>query len=212
MTTIQDIANDLKNGDAALRAKAAKALADVGDAGGDVFPHLDVLINALSDVELVVRKEVVWAVYTCALQGKNIEKAIPALKKAIADPQTRGNALIGYALHLLNKGKSAEVEKMLKEDDRFSQFAAAYAITDHAFVKQDATLFKKMLGNLRPGLQDTVLQEGVAGSVIAFINRKKDTNFLANALLDVMDEQADDLKKAPLQGIMMKVQQALSQR
>jgi HEAT repeat protein len=193
-----------------LRFAACSTLILASEREQDISAALPALAAAMADASERVRKEALWAVYTVAWQGRPVEPALAALERAAAAPPTRGNATVALTLRDLHQGRVGEAEARLDAPDPTVNFGAAYAITDFAARKQDRALLERLLHKLPFGLTNPSLGDGVAGSLLAAIQRKDArSKFVQTTLQGLVDANPDPLRQAVLLGVVQRVNERL---
>ncbi|MBN1485282.1 MAG: HEAT repeat domain-containing protein [Chloroflexia bacterium] len=205
---IPALARTLADAHPNIRQQAAYTLVSISEHGGDIAPALPALAQALGDESEGVRKEAVWALYCLAYVGADLAPAVAALEGAMADPSrsVRGNGAIALCLHYLRSGQESKAQELLAADDGNLIFGAAWAHVDFYRQAQDKAGLQALYKQVRPGLLDLGLSNGIAGALSWARDRGEDISFALAALQELLAQAQDDaLAQAPLYGILMKL-------
>lgn len=204
------LASLLADADASVRHAAAAALIDAVEKGTDIAAALPALAGALADPELPVRKEAIWACAMLARRGTALGPARAPLEACAADDVTRGNASIGLFFDDLRAGDRGPAEAALGAAHGHTQFAAAYALTEHATRTTDRALFESILRRIRVGIGDVAISQGIAGAIADRQRRGEDARWPVDVIQSLIAATTDPLVQTPLYGVLMNLQRATS--
>jgi hypothetical protein len=202
------LASLLSDENASVRQAAAGALIDAAEHRVDIAAALPSLATALADTELAVRKEAIWACAMAAMRGAPLGPARAPLERCAADDATRGNSSVGLFFDDLRQGRRADVEAQLAAPHGHTQFAAAYALAEHAMQSGDRALLESVLRRIRVGIADVSISQGIAGAITDRERRGEDASFAYGLIRSLIDATNDPLVQTPLAGVLMNVDRA----
>jgi hypothetical protein len=205
MATVDELIPQVEAGE----ANAVTELITLGEQGTDLRPALPALTAALVSPNVALNKEAVWAIYVVAWQGHPLGDARAPLEQAAASDTHRGNASLGLVVDDLKAGKIEPTLARMDDRDENAhvQFAIAHGLTDFCERTKDRKLFERVLRKLPFGIVAPMLSNGVAGSILTQVARGP--SFTGQVLSEVANAETDDLKAAPLFGVLMKIRERM---
>jgi HEAT repeat protein len=155
------------------------------------------LATALSDVDLAIRKEAIWALYLLGSEGVAIDPAMPVLEHLLDDPETAGNAAIALSLAFHVANDATRAAALAATPNGVVQLGAAWGAADAALRRGDLAALEAMFAS-----EDANLRRGLGGFLHHAKALKRDLSLAGQAFQSLMKAHPDDaLLHARLLGV-----------
>jgi HEAT repeat protein len=177
----------IENPDRVVRLATLNALANGAVPRAQTGAVVTALANALTDEDVNVRKEVIWALYLIGSDGTALTPAIAGLERALAEAATQGNAAIALALawHTANEGSRADA--LYDSAAGAVQMGAAWGAADAHLRRGDVAALKKMFAS-----ENDSVRRGLGAFLHHARSQKRDLSLAGQAFTELEKEHPDD--------------------